>query len=948
MDKNYYTVIDPTQLTRIESIHRGFLYQHLYAVGCLLLAAEANTEYVLVERDEDIELKLENKYLYIQVKTRSEALRRSDIETSLETFTTLRDEHTRRHRDLTPLFLVVSNQQPRRKLYEEINAESWPKDVIFRWPDHKQDALVCIPPAWGSLQEAVDWTVSKAETIPYSRLSPESLVWKLSSLIHFACTGTAPREKHQFLTDLLPELFEQIVTELQVSPVPPPIYREHEPEPPYESETPVRLIVGHSGSGKTAWASQVSMHTRRKFVYYSISDVSNLAFTSSLVRELASQLFGRDSEILGSILMPGSSGIDSLRAISMALINSETNVCVLIDNAHKVKAEEVLDLINAGPNLMWVFLLQPGDVQNTLEATSKLTSEQLSGWSIETIASEFHNIGCPISPDHSQRIRLLTGGMPLYVQSAALMALERYGGDVDGFCEDLAKLQHDEPTAQEIILQGVLDSLPKVVKDATGLLSLSEVPLTKDEIYEILLASMGIEKRQAAKALRELRKKGILQLSQEGKIKLHDAFRIIAANYREEIKKEIINDALTSLKSILDVSRAHTFDVNRLIFFLKLLPQIGQVETFIELATSSDEVFDELGISNQIKSILIELLSFSDLKESDLFWVLDTLAFWELQRDNVESAEKYIILLKDLHKANPQNKNHRGAILIKEMLLGAKKGDTDIVSSLYRKAIDEEKDEEVLRIVRYDYAYALYELKKYVESENEAFKLVSEYYDLMGLDANDVFAKNVQDIAQKIGNVREQSDNIKHLADSLDLYGRARIAQDSGYGLSRFHAHKFYILAGAYKSALKVGQDVVDDLIGYLNDPFEARSFIETGLLPIIRDFKLLDYFVPVHSQYAVVLAYCGETVKAKSVISNLISFADALPEENIVELYNQIKLINDISEGKVRLPPPIYPSKAKITSEKSIPVKRGKKIGRNEPCPCGSGLKYKKCCGYH
>ncbi|NWF52694.1 MAG: preprotein translocase subunit SecA [Nitrospirae bacterium] len=26
--------------------------------------------------------------------------------------------------------------------------------------------------------------------------------------------------------------------------------------------------------------------------------------------------------------------------------------------------------------------------------------------------------------------------------------------------------------------------------------------------------------------------------------------------------------------------------------------------------------------------------------------------------------------------------------------------------------------------------------------------------------------------------------------------------------------------------------------------------------------------------------------------------------------------------------------------------VRRGKKIGRNEPCPCGSGKKYKKCCG--
>ena len=27
-------------------------------------------------------------------------------------------------------------------------------------------------------------------------------------------------------------------------------------------------------------------------------------------------------------------------------------------------------------------------------------------------------------------------------------------------------------------------------------------------------------------------------------------------------------------------------------------------------------------------------------------------------------------------------------------------------------------------------------------------------------------------------------------------------------------------------------------------------------------------------------------------------------------------------------------------------PAKVEKKIGRNEPCPCGSGKKYKKCCG--
>ena len=33
--------------------------------------------------------------------------------------------------------------------------------------------------------------------------------------------------------------------------------------------------------------------------------------------------------------------------------------------------------------------------------------------------------------------------------------------------------------------------------------------------------------------------------------------------------------------------------------------------------------------------------------------------------------------------------------------------------------------------------------------------------------------------------------------------------------------------------------------------------------------------------------------------------------------------------------------------TEKQKPVRAGKKVGRNDPCPCGSGKKYKKCCGF-
>jgi len=39
-------------------------------------------------------------------------------------------------------------------------------------------------------------------------------------------------------------------------------------------------------------------------------------------------------------------------------------------------------------------------------------------------------------------------------------------------------------------------------------------------------------------------------------------------------------------------------------------------------------------------------------------------------------------------------------------------------------------------------------------------------------------------------------------------------------------------------------------------------------------------------------------------------------------------------TEDEAPLPPPVEPAKAE------------KEPGRNDPCPCGSGKKYKKCCG--
>ena len=52
----------------------------------------------------------------------------------------------------------------------------------------------------------------------------------------------------------------------------------------------------------------------------------------------------------------------------------------------------------------------------------------------------------------------------------------------------------------------------------------------------------------------------------------------------------------------------------------------------------------------------------------------------------------------------------------------------------------------------------------------------------------------------------------------------------------------------------------------------------------------------------------------------------------------------------RLQLPPRRTPAQ-RVQEEKAANAKDGgkpvsKHIGRNDPCPCGSGKKYKKCCG--
>ncbi|MCZ7606618.1 MAG: SEC-C metal-binding domain-containing protein [Planctomycetota bacterium] len=240
-----------------------------------------------------------------------------------------------------------------------------------------------------------------------------------------------------------------------------------------------------------------------------------------------------------------------------------------------------------------------------------------------------------------------------------------------------------------------------------------------------------------------------------------------------------------------------------------------------------------------------------------------------------------------------------------------------------------------LRVVKYNAAASLHMIGHHRPAYKLANELVQEYYDHLGIDPlRDVFRKQPEEVFKRLKTTDTLYDDLKHLADSLDLYARCANALGEKSGLARIHAMKFYSMAGAYDSALKAGQDVVDELIG-LRDYKGARDIIEGSLLPSVHRAKIADRVIPIRSQYAVVLAYCGEFTKADTEIKLLSPYEPGLTNAGRAELQNQRALIAKI---KTLGPPP---------AESTMPLARqASKVGRNDPCPCGSGQKYKKCCG--
>ena len=943
------TVVNERQLIRIEAVHRGFLYQHLYGAICLLLAGPNGVERVVMERDEDVEIVLPRRRIYVQVKTRDGRLSFGDVESVLQRFEEIRSEHDNGARNGDASFVIASNAAPSGPLLEKVSADDWPKDVQLHWPDGRIPTDSVLPVPSRSVGEAINAGSALASKLPFGLLKPETLIWKLASIVMFASAGTPPRQDHSFSREELPALFEQLVVQMQELPAPPPIYRAQVDEPPLLGDQRVRIVSGLSGAGKTAWVAEAALHAALPVTYIDVVDTPGPALASAVTREVAARMFGRSCGKLGEILLPGASGLDMLGALSVKLGEEGVYAHVVIDNANRVSASEIEVIVSRAPHLRFLLLSQPGPEVAVMEVRLAVPAETLHGWDEDTIAAAVHDAGCQADFNDCERLSRLTGGLPFYVLNAAEVAAREYGGSIRAFCLDVEAQTHVVETAQEIILRRAFEGLPSDARETIAILSLADVALSRDEAIKLLQGACDLDVKAGAARLRVLPATGALELFGNSALKIHDAVRMLGLADMAGRGGAVESKAKAALLAVIMASIRKDWSIEKLGLLIRLFGQLGNAKVLVEFAT--DELFHEMGVWPEIQPFVVDIAANAAADPETRLWALDGLVFNDLREGAFGPARRRVDEMQALVEANGVGNDERLAWAMKRMLLMAMLGDAEGVNemvAMVERHIPAKTSH--MRVFRYNWALAIFKLGDNATAVATASELIEEYYGELGITPGDVMGRNAPELRPLLPTDRDITDTLKHLADTLDLLAQATGRMGERSVMARVHAMKFYDLAHAFDSLVRVGLDLVDEFV-WVNDFIGARQILERNLFPTMQRVGLASRVLETRALYAVVLAYCGDHQAAAEEVALLRPFEEAMAPGHREAFQDQKRIIERVclfggpQQREVHIPAPLQ---ALFDQRRRAPkaIEPRRKVGRNERCPCGSGKKYKQCHG--
>ena len=148
-----------------------------------------------------------------------------------------------------------------------------------------------------------------------------------------------------------------------------------------------------------------------------------------------------------------------------------------------------------------------------------------------------------------------------------------------------------------------------------------------------------------------------------------------------------------------------------------------------------------------------------------------------------------------------------------------------------------------------------------------------------------------------------------------------------GNKLQRFWANYFNIEKGIYEQLLSNPDEVVTGTVKELAEKYGQEVLTMVGFLDGINDSLKIPNPIETMDENTKVSLCFDKELLYKNMVDARADWLYELPQWDAI----------------------FTPEKRKelyLEQKKSGTVVKAKKIGRNDPCPCGSGKKYKYCCG--
>ena len=255
--------------------------------------------------------------------------------------------------------------------------------------------------------------------------------------------------------------------------------------------------------------------------------------------------------------------------------------------------------------------------------------------------------------------------------------------------------------------------------------------------------------------------------------------------------------------------------------------------------------------------------------------------------------------------------------------------------------------------------------QKKVEARNfEIRKQVLEYDDVMNQQREVIYDQRRQ-ILEKADLKETVLDMASHIVDrSTDMYApKEAYSEDWDVKSLISYAEEFYAPAGFLKEE-KLQEMSRDELETFLHkvavDYYNARE--ENNTAPIMRELENLVMLKVVDSHWmehldAMDALREGIGLRAYGQRDPLVEYKfeayemfeamkEAIVDDVVRYMYRVNVVTQPVVEDHLSEASTNNPNVDGSTETPKEPVRNDSTVGRNDPCPCGSGKKYKNCCG--